>query len=456
MDIMTLALSRKYTDSKFAEAVGAGKIYGVYWNKGSNPVMTRTEDAMGMTAAVGVDGQYVQNDFDKAQIYREIGPVTDTLGNVFIRIPKFYIRKMDGPGFKTWQISKTKYPGFYLPWCFWDFTNSKELPYIDVGKYKATLSADNKLESKPNLYPLISRHIVDFRTLARNNNTGGLLGYQQLDIHVVDVLQTLFYIEFATLDSQSIMQGFSTGRYTATETAQVAENNTNRIIVTNAVAGNYRVGQAISVGTSQGGNQVFYGRTITAIAPYDAANTAITFDGDPVNIAVGNMLYNTGWRNGFSANVAAASGSIVSNSDGKYPCVYRGIESPWGDVWQFVDGININERQSWVAKNAEQYASNVFTSPYEQLGYINHSADGYVTAMGFDPDRPFAPLPTAVSVSSSTFYADYYYQTTGQRIALVGGGWSSGAFAGVSCWYLNASSSSTFVNFGGRLLKKPL
>ena len=71
------------------------EIYGVHWNKGSSPVLTRTHDAVGMTAAVGVDGQFVQNDFDTAAIFREMGPVTDELGNVFTRIPKHYVRKTD-------------------------------------------------------------------------------------------------------------------------------------------------------------------------------------------------------------------------------------------------------------------------------------------------------------------------------------------------------------------------
>src|SRR5690606_39467258 len=57
-------------------------------------------------AAVGVDGEWVRNDFDSAEIFGEMGPVTDDYGNVFIRIPKLYIRKTDGPGYKTWAVSK--------------------------------------------------------------------------------------------------------------------------------------------------------------------------------------------------------------------------------------------------------------------------------------------------------------------------------------------------------------
>jgi hypothetical protein len=435
MDLMTiLALGRKYTDNQVAISSGKSDIYGVRWDKSSSPTLTRTGDAVGKVANVGVDATFVQNDFDKAQIYREIGAVTDTYGNVFIRIPKFYIRKTDGPGFKTWEVSKTQYPGFYLPWCFWDFTNQKELPYIDIGKYKATVDGASKLQSVPDLYPLINQNIVTFRTYARNNNINGLKGYQQLDIHVVDVLQTLFYVEFATLNSQAVMQGYTTGQYTNTHTAVIAETAVNRIVVTNAVAANYLAGQTISIGTSQGGNQICYGRTITSITVYDANNMAINFDGAPVNIAIGNMVYNTGWKNGFSRNIAASSGSIVSNASGKYPMSYRGIESLWGDIWQFVDGVNINNNQAWVTKNADDYASNVFASPYQQLGYINANANGYPIEMGYDANLPFAALPKTIGGSSSTYYSDYYYQAAGQFIALLGANWNDGSSAGVSGW----------------------
>lgn len=136
--------------------------------------------------------------------------------------------------------------------------------------------------------------------------------------------------------------------------------------------------------------------------------------------------------------------------------MYRGIENPWGNVFQFVDGVNIIDHQAWVAKNAEDYASNVFAHPYEQLGYVNHAANGYITAMGLDASLPFAEFPTAVGGAESTYYADYYYRNTGQRIARVGGYWTSAGGAGVSCWGLSSLSSATGSNIGGRLLKKAL
>ncbi len=437
-------------------AIDPFAIFGVAWDKSSNPTLTRTDAAVGLVANVGIDDEVVQNDFDRVQIFGEIHDVEDSLGNVFVRIPKFYIRKTDTPTQKTWQISKTKHKGFYLPWCFWDFENHRELPYIDFGKYKASLSLDNRLESKPDVPPLVSRNIVQFREYAQNNNVDGLKGYQQLDVHAYDVLQTLFYIEFATLHSQSVMAGFTSGRYgVETDLAVISESNTNRIIVSNTTAAQYGVGQTISVGTTRYGIQTFYGRTITSIEDYDVENKAIYFDGDPVDIASGSFLQNTGWINGFSERIAASSGSITTNN-GKYPCAYRGIESPWGDIWQFVDGVNINDWQAWVALNAEEYASNVFAYPYRQLSYVNSDENGYAKYMGYDPKNPFAEFPVEIGASSSTYYSDYYYQNTGQRIARVGGSWNYGSAAGLSCWNLNYASSAAYVYVGGRLLKKPL
>lgn len=435
-------------------ANGNAKVYGTFWNKGSSPTLTRIDDAIGATVAAGVDTTPAFNQFDMESIFKDFEEVTDSYGNVFIRIPKMYIRKVDLAGYRTRQISRTKWhANAYLPWCFWDFTNNRELDYIDVGKYNASLSDDGtKLESKTGKHPLTNKNIVEFRDYAKANGAG----YQQLDIHVWDLLYTLFTIEFATINIQSIVAGYTAGQWTATHLAVIPETGVNQIVIANAYANLYEVGQAIGIGTSQGGNQIALNRTITAIDVYDESNKAITFDGAAVNIAIGNMLYNTGYKSGVTDAVSASVGSKLSNSTGKHPFKWHGIENLFGNVWQFCDGININERQGWVCKNAASYASNLFTAPYEQLGYVNGNTDGYVTTMGYDANFPFAEFPTAVGGATNTYYSDYYYQTTGQRIGLVGGAWNSGSYAGLSFWSLLIASSFAYVIFGGRLVKKPL
>lgn len=431
-------------------------IYGAYWDKDSDPTLSRTHDAIGMEANVGLDNEWAQNDFDRAEIFGEMGDVVDSYGNVFVRIPKFYIRKTDGVGYKTWQVSKARYPGFYLPWCFWDFDRGRELPYVDVGKHLASLGDGNRLESKPGVMPLASINIVNARTYARNNNVGGLTGYQQLDIHVYDVLQTLMTIEFATLDMQSVMYGFSNGVYSA-YTAEIAEEQTNRVVATNARAAAFRVGQSIAIGTAYSNNNVSGGaRLITAIEPYDENWTSIVFDGSPIDIELGHQFSNRSYLTGWSSRIAASSGGIVSLSDGKYPCMYRGVESPYSDMWQFVDGVNINNYQAWVARDARDYASNVFAAPYEQLSYGNRTSNEYAAEMGHDTARPYAEFPVADSTagSASTYYCDYYYQNTGQRIARVGGRLFAGGACGPWYWTLSYPSSTSAVSLGARLLRK--
>lgn len=455
MSITNYTLLKNYMDKRFTKlerGLGTG-VYGVAWDKGASPTLTRINDSVGMVANVGVDGEVVQNDFDFVPIFGEMAEVEDNLGNVFIRIPKFYIKKTDGSNFKTWQVSKVRYAGFYLPWCFWDFEKGEELPYIDVGKYTASLSPDNKLQSIPDVPPLVSRNIVQFRDYAKANGKG----YQQLDVHVVDVIRTLMFIEFATLNIQSIMMGYVNGRYGAeADLAEVSESAANRIIINSTSADNYRVGQTISIGTSRYGANVCYGRVITAIETYDANNKAIYFDGEPVDIAVGNFLMNSGTVNGFSRGIASSSGSIGDSTSGKYPCVWRGIENLFGNIWQFVDGVNITDNQAWICKDADKYASNLFTDPYEPLSYINCDADGYAKEFGLDPINPFAEFATDIGGGASTYYSDYYYQNTGQRVARFGGSWYAGSNAGLSYWYLGGASSAATVLFGGRLLKKPL
>lgn len=326
---------------------------------------------VGLVANIGIGSEVVLNDFDRMPIFREMQEETDSHGNVFIRIPKFYIRKDVGADKYAPMVSKEKLPGFYLPKVFWDFEKEKELPYFLYGKYKASLSDDGmRLESKTGKVPLMQKNIVQFRELARANGEG----YQQNDIHAVDVLQTLFRVEFATMHSQSVHPGYTGGT------------------------------EAKATGGADG--------------------------------------------------VAALSGAMGATN--LFQFKYRGIEDPWGNVYEFVDGVNINERQAWVMDDASGYVSNVFASPYKQLSYINHDVNGWVTEMGFDPNNPFAEFPTAIGGGATTYYADHYYQSAGQRVALLGGYWSAGTTAGLSCWYLINSSAFVSAYIGARLLKKPL
>jgi hypothetical protein len=423
------------------------KVYGVTWDKTAN-ALVRTNASIGMVAAAGVDAGTVTNDFDTADIFKDIIDATDAYGNEFRGLPGFYIRKTDTPTFKSWQISKAKLPGSYKSWGLYNFSTGTYNDYIYVGKYVAGNNG-TKLTSVANVYPTINQNIVTFRTWAKNNGTG----YQQLDIHVMDMLQVLFTIEFATLDSQAIMAGWTSGTFGTTEVLTADTSSANTIVVSNATGAKFAIGQPVGLGTSQGGNQIFYGRNITNIQvdTPGAGSTTITVDGAAFNASTGNYLYNVGWKSGFSSGIAATSGSLANNTNGKNPFHYRGIENLNGNVWQFMDGYNINDYQGWFCKDANGYASNVFAAPYEKIGYVNGNTNGYTKYMGFDPANPMIEMPVDVS---SNFYKDYYFRDAGQRIAIVGGNWVNGGYSGLWFWVLNNSSSLSYVTVGGRLCTK--
>ena len=432
-------------------AVNDAKVYGLYWD--GNNTFTRTDDAVALTTTnVGIGATPATNNFDTAEIYSEMTEETDSYGNKFIKIPKFYIKKTVNGSAWTWQISKTNKDGeYYLPACFVDETTGKVLPYILVGKYNANLSADGtKLESKTGKVPLVSQNITQFRNYAKSNGAG----YQILDIHVTDILQVLFYIEFATLDSQSKMYGYATGQYDATHT--IASAGANSVTLATGKGTGYRTGQLIDIGTSLGGRQIARNLRITNVSGDTITYQTVVGETSSViagTIAVGQIVYNVGYLNGTTDTVIAKSGSLTSNSDGKYAMKYRGIENLYGNIFQFVDGVNIKaDRQAYVSKNADTYLSDKFDGDYTSLGYTNANTNGTILKMGYDKNRPFAQFP--ISVGSGK-YGDYYYQQTGNRIALLGGSWIDGTTAGASRWSLSLASGNSSLSIGARLLKTP-
>ena len=59
-------------------------------------------------------------------------------------------------------------------------------------------------------------------------------------------------------------------------------------------------------------------------------------------------------------------------------CVsYRGVENPWGNAWQWIDGVNINERQLYVSNDEDAYSDVI--AGQTALG-VPLPTDGYIKA----------------------------------------------------------------------------
>ena len=157
-------------------------------------------------------------------------------------------------------------------------------------------------------------------------------------------------------------------------------------------------------------------------------------------------------KSGGCDKLGMKSGSAAGNDTSSV--IYRGVEDIFGNVWQFVDGININNYQAYINYNPNTYASDVFTGDYQKLGYVNNSTSGsYVTGLGYDPKHPLVALATDVGGSSSTYTTDYYWCANEKRIALVGGRWLRGSYCGLWCWYCFDDSAVSDIGSGARLLK---
>jgi hypothetical protein len=66
-------------------------------------------------------------------------------------------------------------------------------------------------------------------------------------------------------------------------------------------------------------------------------------------------------------------------------------------------------------------------------------------------DLSNAFLPSEVSGSSTAGLTDFYFQSTGNRVALLGGSWASGIQAGAWYWDFLFASSFSLRRFGARL-----
>ena len=151
-------------------------------------------------------------------------------------------------------------------------------------------------------------------------------------------------------------------------------------------------------------------------------------------------------RTGLSNGTATWNVSNGNGNKGSYVS-YRWIENPWGHLWKFVDGINIEDHIPYVCNDDTYFADDTKIN-YTSLGVTLSSSNGYQKTLA-QIARGF--LPATIGGSSSTYITDYYYQGTGWRTARFGGGANNDTNAGITFWILNDFSGNTNRNGTGRL-----
>lgn len=139
----------------------------------------------------------------------------------------------------------------------------------------------------------------------------------------------------------------------------------------------------------------------------------------------------------------------AAGTDGQTAVQYRWIENLWGNVFQFVDGINISDRKIYVCTDPTKWADDTANN-YTATG-VTIPGDGWITGMSPGSTGWSLAPDNASGGSSSTYVTDYCYYNTGWRVLFVGGDWNDGACAGL--FFFCGGYSSTYANtlVGARL-----
>ncbi len=140
-------------------------------------------------------------------------------------------------------------------------------------------------------------------------------------------------------------------------------------------------------------------------------------------------------------------------NDGYHSMIYRGMEDIYGNIHQFVDGINIKDHQAYVCYDPNQYESDKFEGCYQKLGYMNATTSGWISKLGYDSQNPLIDFPTKMGGSDSTYIPDGYWQLSENRIALVGNAYCYTSSVGLWFWSLISDSSLASGSVGARLIK---
>lgn len=350
------------------------------------------------------------------------GMVQRAQGNIMTEIPEhWYKLYTNGTKFRM-MLSEIPLPGYKHVDKFYISTyeaciarNEKKLwsenlyAYSDESSLINLRGGDNTSDWDGTYRSLLGRPVTNltrdqFRQAARKRGSG----WEMYTYNAHKTLFWLFAVEYATLDSQKPFN---------------AQKDAN--------------------GFAQGG-----------LGPGPTQMT------DWTNFNNANPLIPCGYTNEFG-NGSGEKAYVVKNASGGTHATlmanrYRGIENPFGHIWKYTDGANIQVTTGdaglsilWTTDDPSNFSDTSYTG-YDKKGNICR-VNGYAknTLLGEDGDI----IATEIGGSSSTYWCDYYYANTSTnslRLVVVGGG-SDGADAGFIRVNTSETPSGAYKHFGSRL-----
>lgn len=174
-----------------------------------------------------------------------------------------------------------------------------------------------------------------------------------------------------------------------------------------------------------------------------------------------NPLIPCGYTNEFG-NGSGEKAYVVKNASGGTHATlmanrYRGIENPFGHIWKYTDGANIQVTTGdaglsilWTTDDPSNFSDTSYTG-YNKKGNICRT-NGYAKKMLLGEDGDI--VATEIGGSSSTYWCDYYYTNTSanrMQVVLVGGTAGHGSRAGLANVRTADAPSAAARNVGSRL-----
>lgn len=182
---------------------------------------------------------------------------------------------------------------------------------------------------------------------------------------------------------------------------------------------------------------------------------------DWTNFNNANPLIPCGYTNEFG-NGSGEKAYVVKNASGGTHATlmanrYRGIENPFGHIWKYTDGANIQVTTGdaglsilWTTDDPSNFSDTSCTG-YDKKGNICRT-NGYAKKMLLGEDGDI--VATKIGGSSSTYWCDYYHTSTlanRMQVVMVGGYAGNGSSASLA--YVATSNAPSDANryIGSRL-----
>lgn len=407
-----------------------------------------------------------------------------TAGNVMVEIPAFYVRRERSGTEETWLISGEAHDGFVIhPW----FVNEMGEPVSHryYGAYEATVDmADSYVFSHSGSKPMQYGTEGGLNESSEFSALIAKAGYQRNHIYAWSAIQYLFCIEYASLNSQSIMNGITYSPYFSGTTSYLKAENvgetTNTVKVRNLVRplGScftfFNVGQSVCLG-SEAGQVSDYRTIVSKITSPDYVY--FTLDGEPFTVSDDLYCYPTAQKTGMTDSNMVHTGIAEGQNEKTASFKWRGIENPWGNIWELLDGIRISDGAYYITSPEYFSETEIIPEHWTKIGYAAPMVTATDTVptnriirMGYDPDLPWLCLPDTLSSSypdaypylfttddvGNYFFGDAFYSYDNSKneylAPFVGGGWDHHENAGLFCIrFLNKNTPKNWL-YGERIV----